>query len=65
MPLLKVRCTKCGFLIPTGMDMSLEEFKNVTYMTHTIKCPQCGSDRRWTVDDVDRSVFVTPPEKRL
>ena len=57
MPLLKVRCMKCGFLVPTGMVMTYEEFKSVTYMTHTIKCTQCGHERKWTVDDVDRSVF--------
>jgi len=63
MAVLKVRCTKCGFLIPTGMDMSYEEFKSVTYMTHIIKCPQCGQERKWTVDDVERSVFGKMPPK--
>jgi hypothetical protein len=48
-------------MIPTGMNMDYDEFKSVTYMTHTIKCPQCGQERNWTVDDVDRSVFATPP----
>ncbi len=63
MPLLKVPCTKCGFLIPTGMEMSYEDFKSVTYMTRTIKCTQCGQERKWTMDDVDRSVFGASSKK--
>jgi hypothetical protein len=45
------------------MDMSYEDFKSVTYITRTIKCPKCQTERKWTMDDVDRTVFGIPNKK--
>ena len=57
MPMLKVRCAKCTAVIPTGSEMSYEAFRNATFQTHTVRCPQCGAMQKWTPDDVDMSVF--------
>jgi RNase P subunit RPR2 len=57
MPMLSVRCAKCKTVIPTGVDMSYDTFRNATLTTHNIRCPSCGHQQRWTIDDVDRSVF--------
>ena len=55
--MLSVRCAKCKAVIPTGVEMSYDAFRNATLTTHTVRCPSCGNHQRWTIDDVDRSVF--------
>ena len=57
MPMLKVRCARCNAMIPTGVEMSWDTFRNATYVQRTVECPKCESLQTWTVDDVDRSVF--------
>jgi DNA-directed RNA polymerase subunit RPC12/RpoP len=52
-----VHCTKCKKLIPTGLDVDLETFKNLTYTERTLECPYCEETQVWNLDDVDRSVF--------
>lgn len=60
MPMLRVPCKRCKVMIPTGMEMSHEAFRNATFITNTVDCPACKSRQNWTLDDVDRSVFKTP-----
>jgi len=57
MPLLRVLCAKCRKLIPTGFDVDLETFRNLTYTERTLECPHCEETQVWSLDDVDRSVF--------
>jgi ribosomal protein S27E len=58
MPLLKIRCQKCGAVISTGMDMSYETYRSATLTDHVIECPNCDHTQAWTVDDIDKSVFA-------
>ena len=62
MPMLKVRCAKCRSVISTGIEMTYEAFREATLMTRTSECPNCKHLQKWTLDDVDRSVF--PSAKR-
>ncbi len=58
MPILKIRCEKCGSVISTGMDISYETFRSATLTEHAIECPNCDHTQTWTVDEVDKSVFA-------
>jgi DNA-directed RNA polymerase subunit RPC12/RpoP len=58
--MLMVRCAQCRQLIPTGLDVSLETFRDLTYTERTAECPHCDHTQVWTLDDVDRSVFGAP-----
>jgi hypothetical protein len=60
MPMLRVRCATCRRLIPTGLDMDYETYKNLTYTERTLECPICEEIQTWNLDDVDRSVFAKP-----
>ena len=57
MPMLKVRCGRCKAVIPTGIVMTYEMFRESTFQQLTTECPNCWHLQNWTVDDVDRSVF--------
>ena len=63
MPMLSVRCVHCKYLIPTGMEMDYEAFRDLTYTERTVECPACDRIQTWNLDDVDRSVFRLPPKK--
>ena len=60
MPMLSVRCAQCKKLIPTGLVMDYEAYRNLTYTERTILCPNCDYLQTWNLDDVDRSVFARP-----
>ena len=60
MPMLSVRCETCKKLIPTGMVMSYEDFRDLTFTERTIECPNCENIQVWNLDDVDLSVFPRP-----
>lgn len=60
MPMLSVRCATCKAWIPTGLNLELEAFKDLTYTERTIECPNCDNLQTWNLDDVDRSVFQQP-----
>lgn len=55
MAILKVRCSKCRAVVPTGVDMSYETFRAATLIKRTTECPKCGNQQVWTLDDVDRT----------
>lgn len=57
MPMLKVRCKTCGAMIPTGLDLDQEGFKDLTYTDRSVECPICESMQTWGIKDVDVSVF--------
>jgi endogenous inhibitor of DNA gyrase (YacG/DUF329 family) len=57
MPMLKVKCKSCGAMIPTGLDLDHEAFKDLTFTDRTVECPVCESMQAWGIDDVDVSVF--------
>ena len=60
MPMLLVRCERCKRAIPTGIDVTYETFKDMTYTEHVLECPVCEKTQTWNLDDVDRSVFKAP-----
>jgi DNA-directed RNA polymerase subunit RPC12/RpoP len=60
--MLNVRCTRCKKMIPTGMDLDFESYRELTYVNRKITCPDCGNQQTWNVDDVDQSVFAKPPK---
>ena len=60
MPMLSVRCESCGKMIPTGMDVDYETFRDLTFTERTVECPNCESIQVWNLDDVDLSVFSRP-----
>ncbi len=60
MPMLRVRCAACGAMIPTGLDLDYEAFKDLTYADRTIECRVCERVQTWNVNDVDVSVFKKP-----
>ena len=60
MPMLSVRCVKCNKLIPTGLKMDYEAFRELTYTERTTECPNCEHVQTWNLDDVDLSVFSRP-----
>ena len=39
MPMLTVRCGKCNGVIPTGVEMSYDTFRNATFVHRTVECP--------------------------
>lgn len=57
MPMLKVKCKVCGAMIPTGLDLDHEAFKDLTFTDRTVECPVCEGMQAWGIDDVDVSVF--------
>lgn len=61
MPMLKVRCVNCAKMMPTGLDLTSEEFKELTYSARQVQCRECGERQTWTMDDVDLSVFGKLP----
>lgn len=63
MPMLSVRCVRCKRLVPTGINVTYETFKDMTYTEHVLECPSCEKVQTWNLDDVDRSIFG-PPKKR-
>jgi endogenous inhibitor of DNA gyrase (YacG/DUF329 family) len=63
MPMLTVRCARCNATIPTGTEMSYETFRAATFQQRTVECPNCENIQTWTLDDVDRSVFVDKPKR--
>ena len=54
MPMLKIRCVKCAWMIPTGLDVDFETFDSLTYTERTAECSNCEAVQIWTLDDVDR-----------
>jgi hypothetical protein len=58
MPMLRVRCERCGVWIETGIVMDLETFRGATDRTLITHCEKCNHPQAWTLDDVDRSVFL-------
>ena len=60
MPMLRVRCTQCAKLIPTGLNVDYEGLIDLTHTVRTTKCPNCASVQKWNLDDVDRSEFPQP-----
>jgi endogenous inhibitor of DNA gyrase (YacG/DUF329 family) len=57
MPMLKVQCKVCGAMIPTGLELDHEAFKDLTFTDRSVECPICESMQAWGIDDVDVSVF--------
>lgn len=60
MPMLKVRCKVCAAMIPTGLELDEEQFKDLTYTDRSVECPVCESVQTWGMGDVDLSVFGKP-----
>jgi len=60
MPMLRVRCNKCGQWIPTGLVVSREGLIDLTYTERTTECPNCEALQTWNLDQVDMSVFDQP-----
>ena len=60
MPMLNVRCGLCKKMIPTGLIMDYEAYRELTYTERTVSCPNCDHLQTWNLDDVDRSVFARP-----
>ena len=63
MPMLSIRCVKCKKLIPTGLNIDYETYRDLTYTERTLECPTCEELQTWNLDDVDRSVFGLPATK--
>ena len=61
--MLSVRCVSCRKLIPTGLDMDYEAFRDLTFTERTVECLNCESVQVWNLDDVDLSVFGLPTKK--
>ena len=61
MPMLKVRCKVCNVMIPTGLDLDREAFKDLTYTERSVECPICESVQTWGLKDVDTSIFKRTP----
>lgn len=59
MPMLKVKCAKCGKWIPTGLDITRDQLLDLTHTERTTECPNCEALQTWNLDEVDMSVF--PP----
>jgi len=59
MPMLRVRCVKCGHWIPTGLDVTRDQLIDLTFTERTTECPNCEALQAWNLDEVDMSVF--PP----
>ena len=64
MPMLSVFCGKCNTRIDTGTEMSWDDFRGATFTQRVVECPNCENLQTWTLDDVDRSVFVEAAKKR-
>jgi len=47
-------------MIPTGLDLDREAFKDLTYTDRSVECPICDSMQSWGLHDVDESVFARP-----
>ena len=62
MPMLRIRCLKCKQWIPTGLNVNHGELIDLTYTERTTECPNCETLQTWNLDQVDMSVFSTPPE---
>ena len=63
MPMLIIRCERCKKLVPTGINVTFETFKDMTYTEHVLECPNCEEVQTWNLDDVDRSVFGLQAKK--
>jgi endogenous inhibitor of DNA gyrase (YacG/DUF329 family) len=63
MPILLVRCVQCRRAVPTGINVTYETFKDMTYTERVLECPVCEKTQTWNLDDVDRSVFGAPNKK--
>jgi hypothetical protein len=63
MPMLVVRCVGCKRPVPTGINVTLETFKDMTYTEYVLECPVCEKVQTWNLDDVDRSIFGLPKRK--
>ncbi len=59
MPMLRVRCVKCGQWMPTGMNVTRDQLIDLTYTERTTECPNCETLQTWNLDGVDMTVF--PP----
>jgi hypothetical protein len=62
MPMLMVRCKVCKAMIPTGLVLEQNEFKDLTYTDRSVECPVCDSVQAWGILDVDVSVFKKVPK---
>ncbi len=49
-------------MIPTGLDLDYETFKEMTYTERTVECPVCDRMQTWNMDDVDLSIFKKTPK---
>ena len=63
MAMLRVHCVQCKRLVPTGIDVDYETFKDMTHTEHVLECPICEKVQTWNLDDVDRSVFGAPKNR--
>ncbi len=61
--MLSVRCTQCKKLIPTGLIMDYEAYRELTYTERTLLCPNCDHLQTWNLDGVDMSVFPASPQE--
>ena len=59
--MLSIRCVKCKRLIPTGLNIDYETYRDLTYTERTLECPTCEELQTWNLDDVDRSVSLDFP----
>jgi hypothetical protein len=57
MPMLKIVCARCRFLVPTGFHMDREAFNAKALDSNTARCPNCGNVQVWSKKDVDPSSF--------
>ena len=62
MPMLAVRCKLCNAMIPTGLDLDQDAFKDLTYTDRSVECPICESMQTWGMQDVDVSAFKKTPK---
>ena len=62
MPMVKVRCKTCQALIPTGLELDVDSFKDLTYTDRSVECTVCETMQTWGMQDVDVSVFRKPAE---
>ena len=58
--MLSVQCVRCKRAVPTGINVTYETFRDMTYTEHVLECPVCETTQTWNLDDVDRSVFGAP-----
>jgi len=51
MPALMVTCPITGELIPTGIEIEVEDLRVLPRIAAPVYCPACGEKHFWTRDD--------------